>query len=139
MKAIQCTGNCFLLCLFLAAGFWGCGPIDAAIEKQMYESTREEGTRNWEVGRFYVHQLGDGVFRITYTADADKYNAGAVKYRMDKRAAELARAGGYTHFAYAGRGQTGRENVLMFKAIVRCYGNRGKAVPPGAISADSIR
>lgn len=129
------------LCLLIT--LLGCGAIDYQIEKSIYESTREKGTRTSDVGDFYVHPLSKNSFRLTYTDSSKAYDhsygieKNKIDHKIDKKAAQLALDKGYTHFCKSGEGHTAREKIYMKKIIIKCYSEK-YALPPDALDARKI-
>ena len=144
MIEIHLRKTCLCAIAFFCIVLTGCGAIEHAIEKDKYESTREEGTRNRDSGRFFVRELAPGTFRITYTSrvkgfDRTKgFDADKALLELDRKAAEVTLENGYSHFTRGGKGQTGREGIIMTKVIIKCYGN-GEEIPPEAIDAAQVK
>lgn len=103
-----------------------------------YESTREDGTKIWDSGNFFIHHIGVDMYRITYTENKDSFNSKEVKTRLLGKAAKYALGNGYTHFIKVGGGQTNREDIIMVKLLFRCFGKDGSVVPVEAWDASKF-
>ena len=138
-KGMKCLAPVvYLLVIFaLLVDISGCGAIAESVRYEMYESTREAGTRYSDGGKYTTKKIAKDVYRLTYTMDQEDFNSETSRKRLLAYASNVARKKGYKYYMPGGTGNTSREGIVMTKMLITCYHESDEDLPTGVITVPS--